>query len=163
MKLPQSSHSKTFPIPGTKKTRAARVSFPLRSRGETPVRGLRPGSAWRLGKDFPPSHNRGRRGFLPRSVPGVKPRCAACVQAQPGGRSLAPCVYHCNTRGQVYKALNQSFLFLRNLPSSCGETLPISPMDSATECLMGFHSMFPNTAISMARPKLNTKKGKVKE
>ena len=78
-------------------------------------------------------------------------------------RNLAPCVYHCNTRGQVYKALNQSFLFLRNFLSSWGETLPISPIDRATECLIGFHSMLPNTATSMAMPKLNTKKGNVKE
>ena len=38
----------------------------------------------------------------------------------------------------------------------------MSPMDRATVCWMGFQVTSPKTATSMASPKLNTKKGKVK-
>ena len=42
------------------------------------------------------------------------------------------------------------------------ERVGMSPIDTATVCWMGFHSMLPNTANSMASPKENTKNGYVK-
>ncbi len=133
-------------------------------------------------------HSQGTSELFPRAGPPPERQRNAGTLVWGGAKNWPPCPLHCNTRGQFNKALIpsflvlallhnspgrcetslprevcQSFLFFRSLRSSWGETLPISPMERATLCLMGFHSMLPNTATSMAMPKENTKKGKVKE